>query len=37
MADSGFFAGGLFDFLESFRWDYMVKVKLKNPEKLLQL
>ena len=36
-ADSGFFAGGLFDLLESFRWDYLVKVKLKNLEELLQL
>jgi len=34
-ADSGFFAGGLFDVLESFCWDYLVKVKLKNLEKLL--
>ena len=29
-ADSGFFSGGLFDLLESFNWDYLVKVKLKN-------
>jgi len=36
-ADSGFFAGGLFDLLESFKWDYLVKVKLKNLEELLQL
>lgn len=36
MADSGFFAGGLFDLLESFKWDYLVKVKLKNLEGLLQ-
>ena len=35
-ADSGFFAGGLFDLLESFGWDYLVKVKLKNLEELLQ-
>ena len=35
-ADSGFFSGGLFDLLESFRWDYLVKVKLKSLEKLLQ-
>jgi hypothetical protein len=35
-ADSGFFAEGLFDLLESFCWDYLVKVKLKNLEKLLQ-
>ncbi len=35
-ADSGFFSGALFDLLESFAWDYLVKVKLKNLEKLLQ-
>jgi hypothetical protein len=35
-ADSGFFSGELFDMLESFNWDYLVKVKLKNLEKLLQ-
>ncbi len=35
-ADSGFFSGKLFDLLESFYWDYLVKVKLKNLEKLLQ-
>src|ERR1035437_3175313 len=35
-ADSGFFSGALFDTLESFCWDYLVKVKLKNLEKLLQ-
>jgi len=29
-ADSGFFSGKLFDLLESFGWDYLVKVKLKN-------
>jgi len=34
-ADSGFFSGGLFDLLESFVWDYLVKVKLKNLEYLL--
>lgn len=34
-ADSGFFSGALFDLLESFRWDYLVKVKLKNLEHLL--
>jgi len=34
-ADCGFFAGGLFDLLESFGWDYLVKVKLNNPEELL--
>jgi hypothetical protein len=26
-ADTGFFAGRLFDLLESFCWDYLVKVK----------
>lgn len=36
-ADSGFFSGELFDSLESFCWDYLVKVKLKNLEKLLQV
>ena len=35
-ADSGFFSGELFDLLESYGWDYLVKVKLKNLEKLLQ-
>ena len=35
-ADSGFFSGGLFDVLESFSWDYLVKVKLKNLEDLLK-
>ncbi|HZK96982.1 MAG TPA: transposase [Prolixibacteraceae bacterium] len=35
-ADSGFFSGELFDLLELFNWDYLVKVKLKNLEKLLQ-
>lgn len=35
-ADSGFFSGDLFDFLEFYRWNYLVKVKLKNLEKLLQ-
>ena len=35
-ADSGFFSGGLFDSLESFGWDYLVKVKLKNLVKLLE-
>jgi len=34
-ADSGFFSGKLFDLLESFGWDYLVKVKLKNLVKLL--
>ncbi|MCD6354935.1 MAG: IS1380 family transposase [Prolixibacteraceae bacterium] len=35
-ADSGFFSGELFDLLESYGWNYLVKVKLKNLEKLLQ-
>ncbi|MFA5769552.1 MAG: IS1380 family transposase [Bacteroidales bacterium] len=35
-ADSGFFSGELFDLLESYNWDYLVKVKLKNLENLLQ-
>ena len=33
--DSGFFSGELFDLPESFTWDYLVKVKLKNLKKLL--
>lgn len=35
-ADSGFFSGKLFDLLESFGWDYLVKVKLKNLSRLLE-
>lgn len=35
-ADSGFFSGNLFDLLESYSWDYLVKVKLKNLEDLLK-
>jgi len=35
-ADSGFFSGNLFDLLESYSWDYLVKVKLKNLENLLK-
>lgn len=35
-ADSGFFSGELFDLLESYKWDYLVKVKLKNLKKLLE-
>ena len=35
-ADSGFFSGKLFDLLESFGWDYLVKVKLKNLVELLK-
>ena len=34
--DSGFFSGELFDLLESYGWDYLVKGKLKNLEKLLE-
>ncbi len=33
-ADSGFFSGDLFDLLESYGWDYLVKVKLKNLKKM---
>ena len=35
-ADSGFFSGQLFDLLELYYWDYLVKVKLKNLKKLLE-
>jgi hypothetical protein len=35
-ADSGFFSGNLFDLLESYSWDYLVKVKLKNLEDMLK-
>ncbi len=35
-ADSGFFSGKLLDLLETYYWDYLVKVKLKNLNKLLQ-
>jgi len=35
-ANSGFFSGELFDLLESFSRDYLVKVKLKNLDDLLQ-
>jgi hypothetical protein len=35
-ADSGIFSGELFDLPESFDWDYIVKVKLKNLKKLLK-
>lgn len=35
-ADSGFFSGELFELLESYGRDYLVKVKLKNLEKLLE-
>ena len=35
-ADSGFFSGKLLDLLESFSWDYLIKVKLKNLKQLLE-
>ena len=34
-ADSGFFNGSLFDWLEPQEWDYLVKVKFKGLKKLL--
>jgi len=34
-ADSGFFSGALFDWLEQKQWDYLVKVKLKGLKELL--
>lgn len=34
-ADSGYFSGKLFDLLEKFSWEYLVKVKLKNLKQLL--
>ena len=34
-ADSGFFSGALFDYLESEKCDYLIKVKLKNLKALL--
>lgn len=34
-ADSGFFKGQLLDLLEDYNWDYLIKVKLKNLDKLL--
>ena len=34
-ADSGFFNGELFDVLEELQWSYLIKVKLKNLNKLL--
>ena len=34
-ADSGFFSGLLFDWLEEKGWDYLVKVKLKGLKELL--
>jgi hypothetical protein len=36
-ADSRFFSGNLFDLLESFSWDYMVKMKLKNLDDLIKI
>jgi hypothetical protein len=35
-ADSGFFCGSFLDLLESWNWRYIIKVKLKNMEKLLK-
>lgn len=35
-ADSGFFSGQLLDLLESYGWDFLIKVKLKNLNKLLE-
>lgn len=35
-ADSGFFNGELFDLLEELNWDYLIKVKLKNLNNLLE-
>lgn len=34
-ADSGFFAGALFDRLEEMGWEYLIKVKLKGLKELL--
>jgi len=36
LADSGFFSWKLFDLLDSFGWEYLVKVKLKNLAVLLK-
>ena len=35
-ADSGFFNGALFDYLESLGWDYLVKVKFKGLSEFLK-
>lgn len=35
-ADSGFFSGKLIDLLEELGWDYLIKVKLKNLNQLLE-
>lgn len=35
-ADSGFFGGDLLDLLESYKWNYLIKVKLKNLKQLLE-
>lgn len=35
-ADSGFFNGELFDLLDTWKWEYLVKVKLKGLQKLLK-
>jgi len=34
-ADSGFFSGELIDLLEELKWEYLIKVKLKNLNELL--
>ncbi len=34
-ADSGFFSGKLLDYLEKMGWDYLIKVKLKGLQQLL--
>ena len=36
-ADSGFFNGRMFDLLETYKWYYLVKVKLRNLKTLLQM
>ena len=35
-ADSGFFSGSLFDYLEKIGWDYLVKVKFKGMYELFK-
>ncbi len=35
-ADSGFFNGNLFDQLEKWKWEYLVKVKLRGLKKILE-
>jgi hypothetical protein len=36
-ADSGFFSGKLIEQLKFYGWDYLIKVKLKNLKKLLEI